>query len=144
MGDKYIEDIDDEAMDAWIVALRSGEYVQARSVLANVGGLCCLGVQAVLCGIQKPQEGKYGLEWEDTSYEHLPPKWTVDKLNLPQKYAAHPTNITGTVYVDATQEETDCLLSEGGRISVTILNDSLHLSFDEIADRLEETFLRKD
>jgi hypothetical protein len=141
---KYIDGINEEAMDTWIKALRSGEYLQARNVLANVGGLCCLGVQAVLCGIQKPQEGEYGLEWEDKSYEHLPPKWTVDKLNLPEKYVGNPTNVTGTVYVDATQEETDSLLSEGGRTAVTVLNDSLHLSFNEIADRLEATFLRKD
>lgn len=34
----------------WLVALRSGEYKQARSVLASHEGFCCLGVLAHIQG----------------------------------------------------------------------------------------------
>lgn len=144
MGAKYIEDINDEAMDAWIKALRSGEYSQTRSTLADSKGLCCLGVQAVVCGVPSHQEGGYGLEWENQNYEFLPPSWVIDGLNLPEKYVGYPSHITGVVYVEATQDEMDSLLDEGGRTSVTVLNDALNQSFEEIANRLEDTFLRKD
>jgi hypothetical protein len=43
-----------ENMKKVLVALRSGEYKQARGVLQNTGGYCCLGV---MCDVYEKETG---------------------------------------------------------------------------------------
>lgn len=145
---KYIEDINDEAMDAWINALRSGDYQQTRSCLADSKGMCCLGVQASLLGGKPSVHVDYGMRFEGDgcTYEFLPPVYVIEALNLPEEYV-HRNGTVASVLVDATQTEQDNRLTEYGddtKISVTVFNDGLRMDFNEIADRLEDTFLRKD
>jgi hypothetical protein len=47
-----------ENMKKVLVALRSGEYKQARGTLQNTGGFCCLGV---MCDVYEKETGN-GLE----------------------------------------------------------------------------------
>lgn len=143
MGVKYIEDINDEAMDKWITALRSGVYNQSRSELASSRGFCCLGVLGAAQGYTSDSDGQGLVSSSGRMYYWLPPGEVVEALNLPAKYVSHNgVNAGSYIMVDSLESEVDFEHAEA-RISVTYLNDHLRLDFNGIADRLEATFLRK-
>lgn len=143
MGTKYIEDINDEEMDKWITALRSGVYNQSRSELASSRGLCCLGVLGAVQGYTGDAEGQGLVSSNGRSYYWLPPAEVVEALNLPREYVLHNGESAGSyIMVDSLESEKESE-NNPGRISVTFLNDHMHLDFNGIADRLEATFLRK-
>ena len=145
MGEKYIGDINDAEMDKWISDLRSGEYQQTRGYLQKGGGLCCLGVLALdECSMPDTVDGdNYGLLRDGRRLLFLPPAKSVDKLNLPGKYSKPGSSGSACVYVDPVPSELSEHI-EGDVIAVSTLNDAYDLTFDQIADRLEETFLRKE
>lgn len=146
MGVKYIEDINDEEMDKWIKALRSGEFNQAEGLMykAASNGFCCLGVLEAINGADKSSMD--GVVVNGKSLYWLPTTKTVNLLNLPQEYVEMGSSETSSVCVKANQEnqKEKYEMKNNGTISVTVLNDGLGLTFNQIADRLEETFLRKE
>lgn len=144
MGVKYIEDINDGAMDKWISDLRSGEYSQTEGLLfrSSTGGMCCLGVLTAGQGLSVDQENSGFTGTDGVIFHHLPPQEVVKALNLPKKY----TNIEESsmcVRVDAVSSERT-YADENGTVSVTSLNDFLAMGFNDIADRLEASFLRDE
>lgn len=152
MGVKYIEDINDEAMDAWITALRSGDFKQTFGMLGNERGHCCLGVYCEINpNVIRQIEYNYGEEeWgyttkgEDYMTYLLPSMGVLESLNLPEEYLyAQGTGVN--VLVNRHEGEVDESFNRtNGRVVVSLLNDNYRLTFDQIADRLEETFLRKE
>lgn len=46
-----------EAQEAWLKALESGEYEQSKNCLFNGNGYCCLGVACVVAGLQFEKVG---------------------------------------------------------------------------------------
>ena len=58
-----------ENIRKWVKALRSGKYQQARGVLYDGDGYCCLGVACAVNGF-KPTE-KYGYNYFGNSYQVL-------------------------------------------------------------------------
>lgn len=105
---------------AWIAALRSGTYQQARERLVQVGddgkpvGYCCLGVACELAaqaGLVEREHNAYVTddEWEETAL----PIAVLDWLGM---------------------EDVEGWYAGGSLIN---LNDSQKLSFEEIADVIE-------
>lgn len=163
MGVKYIDEINDLEMDKWISNLRSGKFSQIQGLLAKRDGegkasYCCLGVQAVGCGLAFADQDTEilddevtGLEFEGKAFNYLPPSSTIRKLNLPEPYVSYEgasmSYETATVRVNARPEDDHRYTSriQGTQVlSVTHLNDTAGYSFEQIADRLEDTFLRKE
>lgn len=115
---------DNESADfkaAWIKALRSGDYKQGRMKLRNLDDeYCCLGV---LCDVYAKTKGQGNWDKEDAretnlfifendGFDSIPPDKITQAANL------------GLADSDAT----DMLIN---------MNDSAHLSFDQIANHLE-------
>jgi hypothetical protein len=61
--------MDAELKTKWVNALRSGEYKQCRNTLHEGEAYCCLGVLAVISGLDV--EGRVGLLADPDSYEPI-------------------------------------------------------------------------
>jgi len=109
-------EINKEELKKWITALRSGNFNQSSLKLQSKWGYCCLGVA---CKVLIPQE-KLKFNFQGLLYGGTPedqphsPKWL------------------GEINKD--------LFEKTGR-SLTNLNDTDKLSFNQIADELEKYYL---
>lgn len=121
-----------EAMQ-WVEALRSGDYEQGRTSLKtrdddNGDRYCCLGVLAELRGVMSLRSLSVGSScefrfnqplWEgcilNSSYSSLPDGW------LPRRETEHEANDMQSYLMK--------------------LNDIDRLSFDQIADHIEEEII---
>lgn len=125
-----------EAKTAWLNALRSGDYKQATGKLCKINpedgsveGWCCLGVltdvaiklNAVELEVNAPAKAVY------RTYKS-PAELDFSAAYLPK-----------SVEVWADLENFDPrVTSQGKEQSLSYLNDARHLSFNEIADLVEE------
>lgn len=101
----------------WIAALRSGQYDQCRRKLASKNGWCCLGVAANVCEIGGEHLLKRGYLHEvknARSTENL--MWNKLRKRIP-------------VALRENKELQDKLAA---------MNDSYGISFNEIADWIQE------
>lgn len=100
-------------VNEWIEALESGDYKQGRSVLHHVTNdtFCCLGVAA------------------EIAVKHDLIDWHLDGHNM--EYGASKCNLPSTLFdeFNLTEDRQDHLIE---------MNDTLHKSFDEIADQIKE------
>ena len=116
------------ALEAWVVALRSGQYQQGRRALKAICGAdkeirhCCLGVLCEVLGVPNRQEGPY-FGFSSGGYTGvLPPE---------------VSNAMG--FVDCDPSITDV---EGElRGTLAGLNDSDRWSFGQIADLIESAWI---
>lgn len=123
-----------ENRKAWIAALRSGDYDQTIDALKNRFGFCCLGVA---CDIIQPNswvaddivEGRFGIPTRNSC------NLESDVLPIEIMEALGASSNEPDVFVGSKLEGFTAL-----NISVTILNDTHHWSFDKIADALEYTW----
>lgn len=122
-----------ELVKLWVEALRSGKYQQItdrlRRELDTGYGYCCLGV---LCEVIKPlitasEELTY---LEDNLEKGCYPPFIALKHLIPNY-----ENVGALISVQMP-DNTVC--------AVTVLNDDLQKSFNEIADLLEQTHLKDD
>lgn len=112
-----------ENMKAWVAALRSGEYKQGRSCLRSADGtFCCLGVA---CDVYAKGHG-VGWILEETAEE---------ECLLLGEPAVLPEEVVEWLGMDSS----DPHVYNGE--SCTLANDTLELSFAEIADLLEARYL---
>lgn len=127
-----------EVTQAWVDALRSGDYRQTRGVLSRVDmdgskGFCCLGVLcnlAVKAGLIPPPEHDpaRGVDIYDRSY--LRPSELVHWwVGMPYLTVDTPQGLPGL---------------QGQTIPLETLNDTHNFSFDQIADAIEMTYLREE
>jgi len=139
-----------ELIKEWIEALRSGEYTQGKKALRNIKNeFCCLGV---LCDITKE---KLNLEWELEVYE------LADELIEEEVYHIGKEKCEGVLpfkvsdYLGAELDHRVVIKTDNSKIPeevnsglkwdytyLTDLNDDYDLTFNEIADILEEEFLK--
>lgn len=115
-----------EQLTKWLVALRSGKYKQCDSLLHNevTGGYCCLGVlQVVTDGdIERFPLGGHP--------RHLPTeKWMKDNGIKNIEF-----NLSDNIYTYASDFREKATSST---LSASALNDTLKLTFSEIADIME-------
>lgn len=158
---KYVDGVNEENMDAFLRALRSGEYEQTTGRLyrkpnynAQVGGFCCLGVASEMAHqadseLVSREEDVYGRR----SYNGqtlLAPQATIDWLGIPEKNRDADTldNLAFNIIFFKADEVIDPedLYEHGyeGKVSASELNDDMNLDFGKIADVFENEFLRKD
>jgi hypothetical protein len=131
-----------EIKAAWLTALRSGEYEQGigRLGMRDRDGqekFCCLGVLCEVAirsdqesPIRRVKEMMFGQEGKNTYFydgdtSHLPPRVTAWAWGNGKFRSA-------LSYGDPVIEY------EGQLVSLSELNDQRHLSFNEIADVIEE------
>lgn len=48
-----------EAQEAWLTALESGEYEQARGLLFDGNGFCCIGVACKISGLPIDEDNRF-------------------------------------------------------------------------------------
>lgn len=109
-----------EIKKKWVDALRSGEYKQGTEHLKKDGCFCCLGV---LMDIYKKENGE---------------EWTGEE----QKF----DGILSTEIVEWSEVESsdpklfysEKILPLGRKREITHLNDSKKLSFEQLADLIEQ------
>ena len=138
-----MKSINKELVRQWVEALRSGKYKQGRSALRNIDNeFCCLGV---LCDISKDT---LNLDWElNNIYD--PEIYTMDRNGgvLPDKV----WNYLGReatdykVQISLTNSKLPSSIVDGylgNSLYLITLNDVYKLSFEQIADIIEEEFLK--
>lgn len=123
-----------ERIQNWVKALRSGEYRQCKDHIKKNNSYCCLGVACNIIPIsfeagydELPNEARayYDL---DADPELEVPQSVIDKFIKRQK-----KNKKKYLYI----------FSELLNTSAVDLNDRIGFNFDEIADCIEYTYLRK-
>lgn len=115
--------MDVELVKAWIAALRSGEYKQAKSVLADGnGGYCCLGVACAVAS------GK-GTKATDAEIEKVAggSNWRIASTSLRERLGLsnHSSGYIGSGVLMR-------------------MNDEDKRTFADIADYIEEFFKLKE
>lgn len=110
--------MNEEYKERWLTAFRSGKYKQGRRVLrGSKDHYCCLGV---LCDVANPE----GWEKDDTNawcnegVDYLPSDKVIDMTGFNHSH--------------------DFIRYNGEPHEIFVLNDTYKLSFDEIADLIEE------
>jgi len=126
-----------ELIKRWVEALRSGKYQQGRLSLRNTSNqFCCLGV---LCDIAKDE---LGLDWilkEEWSKYQIDNNCTVLPSSLKELIG-----IGGClgIIIDATKLSSEYGIPSDTKYTTLVeLNDYWRLSFNQIADILEQQFL---
>lgn len=127
--------VNKERVQQLVDALRSGDYSQTRGVLQRLDGSnCCLGVACRVAGIEAKLDPFYKKQvLFDSNLTILPE--TVRKyygFNLRDPLVDIPPHIQNK-YPDLKRDELKF---------ASVLNDSYQLSFSEIADCFEYTFLK--
>lgn len=153
---KWMEGINAEAMDKWMADLRSGEFTQGQGVLHKLSGeMCCLGVatdtNVEACGLERVVRAGFDryvyLDGGGHQMGSLMPVGVMDYLGIPARYRDYGS-YDGAFWVHAdTENEAEMVMSQrrpvvDGKqtVSVISLNDTMDLTFPEIADRIESTF----
>lgn len=140
---KYVEGIDEENMDRFLAALRSGAYKQGTGNLAydNGSGMkhCCLGVGSELAF----QDGAVSRIVNDGSVKfgnsyQLASEALLDWLGIPE---VNRINIYGDSWNIKFFKSTQYNSFHDHYTTATDLNDGERLSFNSIADVFEAEFL---
>jgi hypothetical protein len=124
---------------AWIEALRSGKYKQAKGKLrARNGAMCCLGVLCEVAGLERSYDKHRKIYDYDYGGE-------VNDMVLPEPFASALNMDGGGAVIDEDDyEDVKSTLSDnvakelGSSGGLTELNDSGVVSFKDIADLLEK------
>lgn len=125
----------------WIEALRSGKYKQGQYRLRQNNEFCCLGVACEIYDLihanELPKLKECEDYYENNNNQTLPliiGEWLgVDDCNP-------SINITEIMMEKYPELE---LYSFEKTITLAELNDDVQLSFDQIADIIEDNFLEK-
>lgn len=120
--------------EAWVEALRSGEYSQTRGVLHDKDGFCCLGVACDLAGksgLKLDVISEYDLEENDITYEYYSYDGirTVLPLRVQEWLGISSDMGSFLLPIPARSGEHNC--------SLTGANDEIKLTFTQIADLVE-------
>ncbi len=111
-----------DVADAWVAALRSGQYRQTTLQLRDVDGFCCLGV---LCDLHSKQTGAG--EWSSDGYYNTGEE--TDGV-IPTPEVADWAGM---------YDRSPSLRPEGGGSAlITALNDDDGYDFEQIANLIEE------
>ena len=126
-------------MALWVKALRSGDYTQAQQRLhdTKTGGYCCLGVLCDISGESKFDVDGNFLYPDESGNEHIYHE-SFPPAELMQNFIGIGTN-NGNVEVNTGDQDE---LTIYRKVRVSELNDEWNWNFDQIADALENTFLK--
>jgi hypothetical protein len=113
-------------IEKWIAALRSGKYKQARGIMKNADGFCCLGVACELHS---------GFKWMDALKDNsffYPPVWLQMDMGLCDSRDIDPNALLEICYEPDWQTLAYYL---------AYANDTLEWDFDRIASWIEKSIL---
>lgn len=142
---KYVDGINEENMDKFLAALRSGEFKQAKYALQIKGvGFCCMGVMSELA-FEDGAVSKKETEFEVTygGVGNLPTAETLDWLGIPEKNRFKVNPLINSYNIKLFHSGITPT-SSSGYITPSEINDSMGMSFGKIADLFEHEFLRKE
>ena len=118
----------------WLEALRSGFYDQDRGRLRTEAGFCCLGV---LCDLYA--EDHKDVHWTKSAEDPKDVHWTTSYVEGEYTFlGSEGTLPQPVVYWAGLKSSSPSVSYENDTCELAELNDSLNLSFDEIADVIEE------
>jgi hypothetical protein len=141
---KYVDGINEENMDKFLAALRSGDYQQARNQLeSREGGFCCLGVACNLAhkaGVVDREDTQWGAIYYNGTSGALPEE-VGDWLGLPETHRIHGTDSFDVPFFKSGFEDRG---TEAREYTAIGLNDGLEKSFVEIADAFEKEFTKEE
>lgn len=137
-----------EVKEAWLKALRSGDYAQGKHRLLTTHGaaFCCLGVLCdlgVKAGIIERSDREPIPGYQDVTFggeTHYPPaevtNWATEG-NVP--LVAGEADLMAAWFVPMPEGLEDSMyVSQGGRISLAALNDEYGYTFAQLADLIEK------
>lgn len=141
-----------ELAKVWVDALRSGDFNQTDGRLGRVDNegnesFCCLGVLCELVAadgtISRSVSDKY---WDEDDYHEIQfegasgmPGESVIKTFFGEDASFDSPRLWE---VDLPESLVDKYGSEQQTIGLSDLNDSDHLSFDQIADAIENSYIK--
>lgn len=121
-----------DRLKAWLVALRSGDYFQAKEQLVNAeGGYCCLGVLCKVCSEYKQDDEHFILG--DECYADVVDEKTIKTLGLKTWV---DKVVSGSPFEECLMYKLESKLQD----ILIYMNDSLGASFAEIADWIETNY----
>jgi len=130
----------------WVKALRSGEYKQGQSYLRSRDGkFCCLGV---LCDLTNRIDWEALLEEDECctilNEGSVLPKSILNLLDLEERTSLFKISLENPKLIEILEEnyKKEDRVNTWGYYSLAELNDVWKLDFNQIADILEEEFLR--
>jgi len=130
----------------WVKALRSGEYKQGQSYLRSRDSkFCCLGV---LCDLTNRIDWDVLLEEDDCctilNEESVLPKSILNLLDLEERTSLFKISLENPKLIEILEEnyKKEDRVNTWGYYSLAELNDVWELNFNQIADILEEEFLK--
>lgn len=132
-----MESLYKERVEKWVMALRSGQYQQGKHMLRSSKDLyCCLGVA---CDVYRLETGN-GV-WAMSSHDYAFKLGQVElTLQLPSTVAKW-LGLSDSNPVLEPLAEGNLHYAAGTRVTrATELNDT-GTNFNEIADRIEQTYL---
>ncbi len=119
---------------AWVNALRSGDYPQGQHCLQGNGGFCCLGVLAEVTGVDSRVN-------DEGTTEYL---FNLDGDQIVAEEAVIPHDLQSTIIEDL---DLQMRLTPGDILGAPYGNESLHsrlitmndegATFEQIADYIE-------
>lgn len=118
-----------EVAEAWVKALRSGEYKQTKYDLNNMHGYCCLGV---LCAISPAKRSTDPIK--KSTYDEEAFTFDGESGILPDTVMAWADIYSSSGYL-MDDRSLDRLVSHSN--SLTFLNDTADWTFSQIADYIE-------
>jgi len=130
-----------EAIQKWVNALRSGRFIQRRGALRidvpHRSEYCCLGV-ACEVAIENGVDVKRKMETRVSDHGNVIESWAYDDeiYFLPPSVVKWLGLKSRNPFVDYDKFPNGCPL--------TVANDGEFLSFGDIAEVIEKTFLIKD
>lgn len=124
-----MSEINKDHFREWVAALRSGKYQQGLSALRRVDNtFCCLGVACEIAGVPCVlSEGDH--------------KMVTYFYGAERRTGALPAEAQEWLGIDTSNPLVNYY---GGVRLLYSLNDSEHLTFPEIADLIEQTYLPED
>lgn len=138
--------VNKELVKKWVEALRSGKYKQGRKALRNKNDeFCCLGV---LCDISKKD---LGIDWEPEENGEFE---AFEAYVMEKNGGVLPDRVWEYIGREATDYKVQISITNpklpdfiaknypSGDLYLATLNDTYGLSFEQIADIIEEEFLK--
>jgi hypothetical protein len=139
---KYIDGVNEENMDRFLAALRSGEFEQGRYALNTEGTkFCCMGVMSELAhrdGVVDKDDSFYEVRYGGLA--GLPVSETLDWLGIPE---SQRRPVEGLGYNISLFNSGIPYLSYKDHVTPSELNDARGLTFAEIADAFEQEFTKE-
>lgn len=134
-------EVNKENMRLFIEALRSGEYRQTTKNLAvkrgdSEWGYCCLGVA---CEVAIAS----GVELEVTESETRYTESTIYRRRYNGTAAVMPEPVVEWLGLPPLTADPDLIVGDGEIRCASYLNDDRKLTFAQIADAFERTFLKE-